>query len=232
MVYHVHLADGRQLAVGKIVAIAKNYDDHRREMRELFDSGAAADQQPAEEPYYFLKPSSCLIGDGEAICLPAGVTNVHWETELAVIIGRDLKHASPDDAMAAVAGYAVFLDMTARDLQKAAKQAGRPWSHAKGMDTFGPLGPIADPAGIGDWREVRIRLSVNGEVRQDGRAGDMLAGVPALLAHVSRHMRLEAGDVIATGTPAGVGACAPGDELVAELVGHSRLRVNVVAEAE
>lgn len=215
------------IAAGKIVAVAKNYEDHRREMAGSMGSGAAGDQRPPADPVVFLKPTSCLVGDGDAIRIPAGVANVHWETELAVVIGARIRSASEADAMRAVLGYAVFLDMTARDLQAEAKKAGMPWALSKGIDTFGPISEVVPAGEAPSWDKMQLKLVVNGETRQEGRCADMIHAVPKLLAYVSRYMTLEPGDIVATGTPAGVGACKPGDVLEASLPGIVTLRVRV-----
>ena len=129
--------------------------------------------------------------------------------------------------MRAVLGYAVFLDMTARDLQAEAKRQGLPWTLSKSIDTFGPVSEVVPAASCPPWDKIELRLAVNGEVRQQGRAGDMVHAVPKLLAYVSRYVTLEPGDIVATGTPAGVGPCKPGDRLEASLVGLVDLRVRV-----
>jgi 2-keto-4-pentenoate hydratase/2-oxohepta-3-ene-1,7-dioic acid hydratase in catechol pathway len=218
------------VAAGKIVAVAKNYEDHRREMTGTIGSGAAGDQRPPNEPVVFLKPASCLVHDGGRVLIPPGVANVHWETELAVVVGSALHRAASEaEAMRAVLGYAVFLDMTARDLQAEAKRNGLPWTLSKGMDTFGPISEVVPAAQAPAWDTLELELRVNGEVRQKGATRDMIHGVPKILRHVSRFMTLEPGDVIATGTPAGVAACKPGDVLEAALTGVAKLRVTVVA---
>ena len=227
MPFELRVKGGAPLAAGKVVAVAKNYEDHRREMAGSLGSGAGGDQRPPEEPVLFLKPASCLVHDGGVVRIPPGVGSVHWETELAVVIGRPLARASEDEAMRAVLGYAVFLDMTARDLQAAAKKAGLPWALSKGIDTFGPISDVAPAASAPAWDKMELRLLVNGEERQRASAGAMIHGVPKLLSFASRFMTLEPGDVVATGTPAGVGPCNPGDVLEAELVGLARVRVRV-----
>ena len=215
------------IPAGKIVAVAKNYEDHRKEMAGAMGSGAGGDQKPPGDPVLFLKPASCLVGDGGAIRLPPGVANVHWETELAVVIGSTLSRATEDDAMRAVLGYGVMLDMTARDLQAEAKRAGLPWMLSKSIDTFGPMSEVVPAGACPSWDKIELKLVVNGETRQSGRAGDMIHGVPKLLAYISRYITLEPGDIVATGTPAGVGACKAGDSLEASLVGLVGLRVRV-----
>ena len=215
------------LPAGKVVAVAKNYEEHRREMAGILGSGAAGDARPPADPVLFLKPTSCLVGDGGVVRIPRGVTNVHWETELAVVLGERLRGATEDEAMRAVLGYAVFLDMTARDLQAEAKRQGLPWTLAKSIDTFGPVSEVVPASACPAWDKIELRLAVNGEVRQQGRAGDMIHAVPRLLSYVSRFITLEPGDIVATGTPAGVGACKAGDVLEASLVGLVDLRVRV-----
>lgn len=215
------------MTVGKVVAVAKNYEEHRREMAGALGSGAAGDAAPPADPVVFLKPSTSLLHDGGVLRLPHGVTNVHWETELAVVVGSRMKDVAEADALAHVLGYAVLLDMTARDLQADAKRSGMPWTLSKGMDGFAPVSHVVLASAAPAWDKLELRLLVNGEVRQRGVAGEMIHSVPRLLSFVSRYMTLEPGDVLATGTPAGVGACRPGDVLEAELVGLARVRVTV-----
>lgn len=218
---------GETLRVGKVVGIGKNYEDHRREMAGAMGSGAAGDRKAPDDPVLFLKPSTSLLHDGGTLRIPAGVTNVHWETELAVVVGREAKGVSEARALDHVRGYAVLLDMTARDLQAEAKRQGTPWALSKGMDGFAPISDVVPTSEAPSWDKMTIRLLVNGEVRQESGTGAMIHSVPRLLSYVSRFMTLEAGDVIATGTPAGVGACKAGDVLEAELVGLARVRVTI-----
>lgn len=227
MPFQLSVRGGAPVPAGKIVAVAKNYEDHRKEMAGAMGSGAAGDVRPPGDPVVFLKPASCLVGDGGAIRIPSGVANVHWETELAVVVGATLCNATEEEAMRAVLGYGVFLDMTARDLQAEAKRTGMPWTLSKGMDTFGPISEIVPASECPAWDNLGLRLVVNGETRQDGRCGDMIHRVPKLLVYLSRFMTLERGDIVATGTPAGVGPCKPGDVLEASLPGIVTLRVRV-----
>lgn len=227
MTFQLAVRGHAPMPAGKVVAVAKNYEEHRREMAGPIGSGAAGDARPPTDPVLFLKPTTSLVASGGAIRIPRGVANVHWETELAVVLGSTLRDASEDEAMRAVLGYAVFLDMTARDLQADAKRAGLPWMLSKGMDTFGPVSDVVTASACPSWDKIELRLAVNGEVRQSGRCGDMIHSVPKLLAYASRFMTLERGDLVATGTPAGVGACKPGDVLEASLVGIVDLRVRV-----
>lgn len=227
MPFDLRVRGGSPLRVGKVVCVAKNYEEHRREMAGPMGSGAQGDVRPPEDPVVFLKPSTSLVHDGATLRFPAGVTNVHWETELAVVVGREMRDVSEVDAMSGVLGYAVFLDMTARDLQAQAKKAGMPWTLSKGMDGFGPISEVVPASAVRDWRDLELELRVNGATRQKGRCGEMVHSVPRLLSHVSRFMTLEPGDVLATGTPAGVGAVASGDVLEAALVGRVALEVRI-----
>ena len=227
MPFHLSVRGGERVPAGKIVAVAKNYEDHRKEMAGILGSGAAGDRRPPEDPVVFLKPTTCLVGDGGAIRIPPGVANVHWETELAVVVGETMRSVPEADALRHVLGYAVFLDMTARDLQAEAKRQGMPWALSKGIDTFGPISEVVPAAQAPAWDKIELKLLVNGQVRQQGPTAAMVHSVPRLLAYVSRFMTLERGDVLATGTPAGVGAVAPGDVLEASLEGVARLRVRV-----
>lgn len=227
MPFHLRVRGGAPVQAGKIVAVAKNYEDHRKEMQGLLGSGAAGDRAAPEDPVVFLKPSTSLLHDGGTLRIPPGVANVHWETELAVVVGREMRDVPEGEAMSHVLGYAVFLDMTARDLQAEAKKAGMPWALSKGMDGFGPVSEVVPASQVPDWRALELVLRVNGEVRQRTACGAMVHPVPRLLSYVSRYMTLEPGDVLATGTPAGVGACRPGDRLEAGLTGLASLRVDV-----
>lgn len=227
MPFLLRVRGGEPVAVGKVVAVAKNYDDHRREMAGAMGSGAAGDVRPPEAPVLFLKPSTSLLHDGGTLRLPQGVASVHWEAELAVVIGSTMKDVREEDAMRHVLGYAAFLDMTARDLQAEAKRTGMPWALSKGMDGFGPVSDVVPAAAAPAWDKMELRLLVNGEARQQAPTGAMIHSVPRILSYVSRYMTLERGDVVATGTPAGVGACKPGDVLEAELVGLCRVRATV-----
>ena len=193
---------------GKIVAVGKNYLDHVREM------GGDA---PTEVPVLFMKPPSAVIGPGEAILLPTQSERVDYEGELVAVIGTSLHHASPDEALAAVRGYCVGNDVTARDLQKIDGQ----WTRAKGFDTFCPLGPLVEHVDVSD---VQISTRVNGETRQSSRTSQMIRPVGELLAFISSIMTLEPGDAVFTGTPAGVGPLSAGDVVEVEIEGIGILR--------
>ena len=222
------LPDGRTVRPGKILCIGRNYAEHVREMGDVAAPEAGA---PVLEPVVFLKPSTALVADGSEIVLPRQSHDVHHELELVAVIGTGGRHITEADALSHVAAYALGLDLTARDLQAEAKASKGPWSIAKGFDTFAPLGPLLPASAIGDPQAVRITLSVNGETRQDGTTADMLTPVARLVAFVSSVFTLEPGDLLYTGTPAGVGPVRAGDRLVAT-GSHGLPTLTVTARAE
>ncbi len=205
---------------GKIVCIGLNYRAHIAESLSVAPGATAP-----EEPLIFLKPPSAVIGPGEAIIYPAGVTRLDPEAELGVVIGRRARSVSAARAMDFVAGLVAFNDVSARNYQK---QDGQ-WTRAKGFDTFAPLGPWVamdlDPSGL------RVECRVNGERRQQGHTSDLLFPVPELVRFVSGIMTLEPGDVIATGTPAGIAPVVPGDRIEVEVEGIGVLENPVEAPA-
>jgi 2-keto-4-pentenoate hydratase/2-oxohepta-3-ene-1,7-dioic acid hydratase in catechol pathway len=197
----------------KIVCVGRNYADHAREL---------GNDVPAA-PLLFLKPPSAMIGNGEAIVLPPASSRVEFEAEIGVVVGRRMHHLSAAEADRSIQGFVCLNDVTARDLQKSDGQ----WSRAKGFDTFCPVGPrIAE--GL-DWRELEVIGRVNGQERQRGRASQMVFPIPFLLAYISEIMTLEPGDLVATGTPAGVGPLVPGDVVEVEIPGVGILRNPVEA---
>lgn len=193
----------------KIICVGRNYLEHARELGNALP----------ERPLLFLKPPSSVIRDGEAIVLPGASERVEHEAEIGVVIGNRCRDVDEADALRFVAGYCAVNDVTARDLQRLDGQ----WTRAKGFDTFCPLGPFASAEGV-DWRALEVVGRVDGVVRQHGRAADMAFGIPFLVAYISGIMTLEPGDIIATGTPAGVGPLTSGAEVVVEVPGLSRVR--------
>ena len=206
-----------QFPIGKIICLARNYVDHIREL---------GNETPTE-PVLFMKPSTSVIGDGEIIRIPAYSRECHHEVELAVLIGRGGKDIPEDEALAHVAGYGVALDMTLRDVQNELKKKGLPWEIAKGFDTSCPLSSFVPAEVVADPQALRLRLTINGEVRQDGTTDHMIHPVRKIVSHVSTIFTLEPGDVILTGTPSGVGPVRSGDRLQAELAGLVTLGVVV-----
>ncbi len=208
------------LRPSKIVALAKNYAEHAREM----------ESDVPERPVFFLKPPSALIGPGELIILPRMSKRVDHEVELAVIIGKRAKRVPAEKAMNHVLGYTILLDITARDLQAEAREKGLPWSLSKGFDTFAPVGPrVVDRREL-DISDLEIGLKVNGELRQLGRTSQMVFKVPELIEYISSAMTLEPGDIIATGTPAGIGPLRHGDMVEAWIEGIGRVEFDVLSE--
>ena len=204
------------LSPSKIIGIGSNYRRHIEEMGRSI---------PAQ-PKMFLMPPTALLGPGEAIEIPPGTARVDHEAELGVVIGRTMTRVSPADALEYVAGYTAVNDVTARDFQK----TDGVFSRAKGFDTFCPAGPavVADI----DPFNTRIRCFVDGVLRQDGNTADMVFDVPTLLSFVSNVMTLNPGDLIATGTPMGVGPLLPGQVVVVEVEGIGRLENPVVARSD
>jgi 2-keto-4-pentenoate hydratase/2-oxohepta-3-ene-1,7-dioic acid hydratase in catechol pathway len=189
----------------KVVAVGKNYADHAAEM-----GGEAP-----STPLLFIKPSTTVIGTGDAIRLPASSAEVHYEGELAVVIGRPARHVNREEALSTVLGYAAANDVTARDQQRADVQ----FTRAKSYDSFCPLGPWIET--VLDPSDLRLVTRVNGEIKQDGRTSQMVHDVPSLIAFISGIMTLLPGDVILTGTPAGVGPIVAGQsvEVIVEGIG-------------
>jgi 2-keto-4-pentenoate hydratase/2-oxohepta-3-ene-1,7-dioic acid hydratase in catechol pathway len=192
----------------KIVCIGRNYHDHAKELGNTVP----------DHPLIFLKPVSSLIADGETIVLPSQSTQVEHEGEIAVIIGKRARNVSAADALEYVAGYAPLNDVTARDLQRTDDQ----WTRAKGFDTFCPIGSMTPADGI-EPSMLEVICSVNGEARQHGLAADMAFPIPVLIEYITSVMTLEPGDVIATGTPAGIGPLTPGDVVEVEVPGVGKI---------
>lgn len=191
--------------------------DHAREMT----------REVPQEPLVFLKPASAVIRNGEEVQLPPQSKEVHHEVELVAVIGTKGKNIPQEKALNYVAAYAVGLDMTARDLQAQAKKDGHPWSVAKGFDTFAPLGPLQPASCVEDPQDLRIRLSVNGQVRQNVSTGLMVFPVSELIHYCSEIFTLYPGDLLYTGTPSGVGPVEDGDALEANVTGGEGLQVIV-----
>jgi 2-keto-4-pentenoate hydratase/2-oxohepta-3-ene-1,7-dioic acid hydratase in catechol pathway len=198
---------------GKIVCVGRNYLAHAKELGN----------EVPKEPLLFLKPPSSVIGTNDAIVLPAQSKQVEYEGEIGIRIAKKIFRASETEARAAIGGVAAVNDVTARDLQKSDGQ----WTRAKGFDTFCPIG--ADAAAPDDLDSLTVVTRVNGAERQRGVASDMAFSIPMLLAYITTIMTLEPGDLVATGTPAGVGTLAVGDVVEVEILGLSCVRNTVTA---
>lgn len=203
----------------KVVCVGKNYLDHVEEMKDRTGGGAA--EAPAE-PLLFLKPNTSVIGPGDAIVCPAISERVEHEGELAVVIGAVAKEVPVERALEVVYGFTCANDVTARDLQMRDGQ----WTRGKGFDTFCPLGPVIETDL--DLADARVETRVNGEVRQRGSTAQLIHSVAAIVAHASEAFTLLPGDVILTGTPAGVGPLEAGDTVEVEIEGIGILRNRVV----
>jgi 2-keto-4-pentenoate hydratase/2-oxohepta-3-ene-1,7-dioic acid hydratase in catechol pathway len=211
----IPLADAKLLPPArptKIVCVGRNYRKHAQEMGE---------EVPAE-PGLFLKAPNALAAPGSSLPYPPFTKSLHYEGELAVVIGRRMRRVPEEKALSYVLGYTCALDLTARDLQKTDLQ----WIRAKSADGFCPLGPWM--ATELDPFDLRLRTVVNGQIRQNSRTSAMIFSIPFLLSYVSRFMTLEPGDVLLTGTPEGVGELNPGDEVAVEIEGIGTLSIRIV----
>ena len=208
---------GESFPVRRLFCIGRNYAAHAREM------GKDPDREP---PFFFTSWAESVVPDGSTIAYPQATSNYHHEVELVIAIGRSGRAVSEAGALDLVYGYAVGLDMTRRDLQFVARDAGRPWDVAKNVEQSKPLGPIRPAAGF-DPSSGAITLTVNGVTRQTGDLADLIWSVPEVIAHLSGFYRLEPGDLIYTGTPAGVGPVVQGDVLVGAIDGLGTLTVTL-----
>ena len=203
--------------VRRIYCIGRNYAAHAREM--------GADER--EPPFFFLKPADAIVQDGATIPYPTATSNLHYEAELVAAIGKPGENISVDDANDHIFGYGVGIDLTRRDLQNEAKEMRRPWDMGKGFDASAPCSAIYPASDIGHPTTGAIWLKVNDEVKQNGDIADMIWNMPESIAYLSGLMRLEAGDLIYTGTPDGVGAIVSGDDVVVHVDGVCDLNIKI-----
>lgn len=209
-----------ELKPTKIVAAARNYQAHAEEMKA----------ESSKEPKFFLKPPSSLLAKNGEVILPKASARVDHEVELAVIMKTKTKKVKPENVKEKILGYTILVDVTARDIQASAKEKGMPWTIAKGFDTFAPIGPRIVPVGEIDFRNLDIWLRVNGAYKQRGNTSQMIFSVEELVSFISNIMTLEPMDVIATGTPSGVGPMNDGDVVEAGIAGIGVLRFKAVRE--
>ncbi|GAA5816194.1 Acylpyruvase fahd1, mitochondrial [Mucor flavus] len=188
----------------KIVAIGRNFSEHAKELGNAVP----------KSPFFFLKPTSSYVANGGTIEIPTGC-DVHHEIELAVVMGKETRDCPASQAMDNVAGFALAIDCTARNLQNEAKKKGLPWSAAKGFDTFTPISEFVPKDSFTDTNDIDLWLKVNDKFRQQGNTKDMIFKIPSLIEYVSSIMKLEAGDVLLTGTPSGVFSMKHGDVVTA-----------------
>ncbi len=215
--YQVHMRDGGAFSVGKIVCLGRNYVEHIREL----------DNEIPQRAVIFTKPATSIIGEGGSIRIPSWSQDCHHEVELAVLIGTAGHGIARERAMDHVAGYGVAIDLTLRDVQSELKAKGLPWDIAKGFDTACPLSAFVPAEQVPEPHALGIRLWVNGELRQDGNTGQMMRRIPQIIEEISAIFTLMPGDLILTGTPAGVGPVRSGDRVVAEIDRVGRLEVGV-----
>jgi 2-keto-4-pentenoate hydratase/2-oxohepta-3-ene-1,7-dioic acid hydratase in catechol pathway len=207
----------RDISIGKLVCLARTYKKHAEEMKS----------EIPKVPFLFFKPASSVIFDGDSIIYPNMSKCLHHEVELGVIIGKECKNISHDEALDYVLGYCLALDITARDIQSEAKKKGWPWSVAKGFDTFAPISEVVLKEEIANPNNLDLSLKVNGETRQDSNTKNMIFSVEEIIEFVSKVMTLEPGDLIMTGTPEGVNEIKKGDILEAQLGDICSLKVDV-----
>ncbi len=210
--------NGKEFNIGKIVCVGRNYVEHVKELGN----------EVPEFPLIFLKPPSVLIGPGENIIRPEYSGELHHEVELVLLIGKTIKNADLNSAQNSVAGYAVGLDMTLRDIQTQLKRKGHPWTLAKVFDTSAVVSDFISADEYMLSGKEKITLSVNGELRQNSSLGKMIFPPVEIIKYISSKMTLEKGDLIFTGTPKGVGKVEPGDKIFAQIENIGKLTSSVI----
>ena len=203
--------------VRRIWCVGRNYVEHIREMG----------QDERAPPFYFAKPADAIVPDGATVPYPPLTKDMHHEVELVVALKSGGRNIKLEKALDTIYGYGVGIDLTRRDLQIASRDQKRPWEIGKAFDGSAPCGPLKPASEIGHPKKGRIALKVNGKVRQDGDLKQMIWSVPEVIANLSEQVELAAGDIIMTGTPAGVAATVPGDKLECEIEGVGKLTVTI-----
>lgn len=204
--------------VRRIFCVGRNYAAHAREM------GKDPDRDP---PFFFTKPSDAIVEDQTTVPYPPETENFHYEAELVVAIGTGGTNIAQEDALSHVYGYAVGNDLTRRDLQLEAREKGRPWDWGKAFDRSAPIAPIKKVGDVGHLSAGSIKLTVNGEVKQDADLNELIWDVPEVISIISHSITLQPGDLIMTGTPAGVGQLAPGDVCTVSIEGLGDLTTTI-----
>jgi fumarylpyruvate hydrolase len=208
--------------VRRIFCVGRNYAAHAREM------GRDPDREP---PFFFTKPADAVVDNGETVAYPPETANFHYEAELVIAIGTGGHNIAEADSLHHVWGYAVGNDLTRRDLQLQAREQGRPWDWGKAFDRSAVIGPVHPVAAVGHPDAGSIRLSVNGTVKQDADLADLIWSVPEIISILSHSMALAPGDLIMTGTPAGVGPLVPGDRCTVEIAGLGQIETLIGPKA-
>ena len=201
------IPDFPDLSYGSIYCIGRNYVDHIKEMKS----------KQTSDPVVFLKPRSSIVHSGDSVIIPPASNDVHHEAELVLLIGKKTSKCSPQQALTSVEAIGIGIDFTARDIQSQAKKDGRPWTLAKGFDTFAPIGNLVPFTGSEDLSKLNIELRVNGEAKQNDSTSLMIFKPSDIISYLSHQFTLTPGDLIFTGTPKGVSAVKPGDSVNAVL---------------
>ncbi len=208
-----------EIQIRKVVCVGRNYADHAKEM---------GNEVPDKFPIVFMKTATCMINSGESVIHPDYSENLHHEVELVLLIGATVKNANDDEAKNAITGYAVGLDMTLRDLQFKSKEKGEPWTFAKIFDTSGVLSEFISANDYKLTGNERIKMSVNDETKQDATVGLMLFNPIEIVKNISSRMTLESGDLIFTGTPAGVSRVVKGDKLYGSIENIGKIETVII----
>lgn len=212
------VSGGGSFPVRRVYCVGRNYLDHIREMKE-------ADER--DPPFFFQKPRDAVVGDGARVPYPPFTSDFQFEVELVAALGKGGSNIEVSAANDLIWGYAVGIDFTRRDRQREARDMRLPWETGKSFDASAPCGPIAHGVDASHFKRCAITLLVNGITRQRGDTGQMIWSVPEIIAQLSKQVRLEPGDLIYTGTPAGVGAVVPGDVITAKIDGLPSLTVTI-----
>ncbi len=207
-----------RIPVQRVFCVGRNYEEHAKEMGQ---------QVERDEPFYFTKSPESVVPDGSTIPYATVTTNYHYEFELAVVIGSPAFRVSKEEALSKVFGYACSLDMTRRDLQLLKRAKQLPWDIGKDIEFSAPIGVVVPAAQFGEPKAQRIEMRQNGVTKQDSTLGHLIWSVPEIISHLSTLYHLRPGDVILTGTPAGVGPCLPGDVLEGTIEGAGSLKVTI-----
>lgn len=208
----------KRIPVRRIFCVGRNYAAHAREM------GKDPDRDP---PFFFTKPSDAVVDTGEVVTYPPETGNFHYEAELVAVIGKGGRNISEKNSLSHVWGYAVGNDLTRRDLQLKAREQGRPWDWGKAFDRSAVIGPVHAAANVGHLDKGAIRLTVNGEAKQDADLAELIWSVPEIISILSHSMELRPGDLIMTGTPAGVGPLVEGDTCVVSIEGLGAIETKI-----
>lgn len=203
--------------IGKVVCVGRNYAEHAKELNNPIPS----------QPILFMKPASSVVDMTQPLTIPVNQGSVHHELEIALLIGEKLVNAEESDCKKSIIGVGLALDLTLRDVQAQLKDKGHPWERAKAFDGACPVSEFVSADHINDWQNIPLQLIRNGKLQQDGNSRDMLFPILSLLAHISQRFTLNPGDIVLTGTPAGVGPLESGDQLTVRLADMIEISTSV-----